>query len=130
MPLTAGATAKALLAYCPPDVIDAALAAPRSPLADGTLLDPAVLREELASIRERGWSRSWQATSDGAWAVAAPILDRTCKPIAAIGVATPTHRHADEIEAATATAVLDAACEATTLVFGLPALLGEAAEDA
>ena len=129
VPLTAGATAKALLAYCPPEVIDAALAVPRAPLADGTLLDPAVLRTELASIRERGWSRSWQETSDGAWAVAAPILDRTGQPIAAVGVATPTHRHTSASEAATATAVLDAARDATALVFGPPAL-GEAPEDA
>jgi IclR family acetate operon transcriptional repressor len=109
VPLTAGATAKALLAFLPSEVLDAALAAAPERLAEGTLLDAAAIRRDLELTRERGFAFSWQETFDGAWAVAAPVLDDDGVPFASIGVATPIHRHTPAIEDGYANAVRAAA---------------------
>jgi DNA-binding IclR family transcriptional regulator len=58
VPLTAGATARSILAFQPADQIDAVLARPRTRLAPGTLLQEAEIREQLVSIRARGWGIS------------------------------------------------------------------------
>jgi IclR family acetate operon transcriptional repressor len=105
VPLTAGATAKALLAFLPPEAIEAVLTETPERLAEGTLLDPAAIRHDLELTRERGFAFSWQETFDGAWAVAAPVLDGDGVPLASIGVATPVYRHSPAVERAYADAV-------------------------
>jgi IclR family acetate operon transcriptional repressor len=109
VPLTAGATAKALLAFLSSEVVDAVLERPPERLAEGTLLDPAAIRRDLDLTRERGFAFSWQETFDGAWAVAAPALDDDGRPLASIGVAAPIHRHSPEVEQAYVDAVRRAA---------------------
>ena len=107
VPLTAGATAKAIFAFLPPDRIELALTRERRPLAVGTITDPAVLRDQAREIRERGWAFSWQETYDGAWAVAAPLVDADKQvAYAAIGVAAPVSRHSGDTERALCEAVL------------------------
>jgi len=109
VPLSAGATAKAILAFLPPSVIDAVLERPLERLAPGTLTDPDMIRDDLARIRERGWGFSWEETYAGAWAVAAPLLDDESQvAIGAVGVAVPTSRHTHEFEATVREVVLGA----------------------
>ncbi len=112
IPLTAGATARSLLAFAPEPVIEQVLARPRERLAPGTLLDEAEIRERLARIRAHGWGISWQETFDGAWAVGAPIVDEEGHAVASIGVAAPISRHSEAAEAATREALLDAVARA------------------
>lgn len=109
VPLTAGATARSILAFAPDTMIEAVLARPRRQLAPGTLLDESSIRQQLESIRARGWGISWQETFDGAWALAAPVLDEDGVSLAAIGVASPISRHSEPVEQATRLAVLTAA---------------------
>jgi DNA-binding IclR family transcriptional regulator len=109
VPLTAGATAKALLASLPSEAIEAVLAEMPQRLAEGTVLDAAEIRRDLELTRRRGFAFSWQETFDGAWAVAAPVLDDDKRPLASIGVATPVHRHSPAIQRAYANAVRAAA---------------------
>jgi DNA-binding IclR family transcriptional regulator len=108
VPLTAGATARSLLACAPDPIIEQVLARPRESLAEGTLTDEAVIRERLALIRANGWGISWQETFDGAWALAAPILDEDGHAVASIGVAAPISRHSEATEEATRQALLHA----------------------
>jgi DNA-binding IclR family transcriptional regulator len=112
VPLTAGATARSLLAFAPEPVIEQVLARPREPLAEGTLLDEAEIRRRLALIRANGWGISWQETFDGAWALAAPILDEAGHALASIGVAAPVNRHGEATEEATRQALLQAVARA------------------
>jgi len=112
IPLTAGATARSLLAFAPEPIIEQVLARPREALAPGTLLDEAEIRERLALIRAHGWGVSWQETFDGAWAVGAPIVDEDGHAVASIGVAAPISRHSEAAEAATRGALLDAVARA------------------
>jgi len=112
IPLTAGATARSLLAFAPEPIIEQVLARPREALAPGTLLDEAEIRERLALIRAHGWGVSWQETFDGAWAVGAPIVDEEGHAVASIGVAAPISRHSEAAEAANRGALLDAVARA------------------
>ncbi len=110
VPLSAGATAKVMLAFQPDSVIEALLARTPERLAAGTLTDPDVIREDLARIREQRWGFSWEETYAGAWAIAAPLLDdETEIAIGAIGIAAPTIRHTPEFENSIREVVLTAA---------------------
>jgi DNA-binding IclR family transcriptional regulator len=108
VPLTAGATARSLLACAPDPIIEQVLARPRESLAEGTLTDEAAIRERLALIRANGWGISWQETFDGAWALGAPIRDEDGHAVASIGVAAPISRHSEATEDATRQALLHA----------------------
>ena len=116
VPLTAGATARSLLAFAPDALIEQVLARPREPLAEGTLLDETAIRERLALIRANGWGISWQETFDGAWAVGAPILDAAGHALASVGVAAPLNRHSEATEEANRQALLHAVARAGELL--------------
>ena len=114
VPMTAGATAKTLLAFQPQPQIEAVLARPLERLASGTVIDTAAIRRDLETIRSRGWGFSWQETYEGAWAVAAPLVDGEQQALAAIGIVAPTTRHNDEFERRLRDAVIGAAGQAAT----------------
>lgn len=114
VPLTAGATAKTILAFQPPADIDAVLERRPARLAAGTITNQTEIRRELGTIARRGWGLSWEETYDGAWAVAAPVLDGEGRAVAAFGVATPISRHSRRIEAANRAAVIDVAPRAAS----------------
>lgn len=114
VPLTAGATAKTVLAFQRPVDIDAVLKRPAQRLAAGTITNQAEIRRQLATIARRGWGLSWEETYDGAWAVAAPVLDSEGRAVAAFGVATPISRHSRRVEAGNRAAVIDVAPRAAS----------------
>jgi len=114
VPMTAGATAKTLLAFQPQPQIEAVLARPLERLASGTVMDTAAIRRDLGTIRSRGWGFSWQETYEGAWAVAAPLVDGEQQALAAIGIVAPTTRHNYEFERRLRDAVIGAAEQAAT----------------
>lgn len=114
VPLTAGATAKTILAFQSPQDIDAVLVRPAKRLAAGTITDRSQIHAELTAIAERGWGLSWEETYDGAWAVAAPVLDDEGRALAAFGIATPISRHNHQVETANRDAVGDVAARATS----------------
>src|SRR5262249_44185183 len=60
VPLTAGATARIMLAFQPAAVIDAVLERPLHRIAAGTLTDGKVIRDHLERDRRRGWALSWE----------------------------------------------------------------------
>ncbi len=107
VPLTAGASAKAILAFLPQDKIDFVLSQELRAISAGTITDREALRRQLLEIRERGWAFSWQETYDGAWAIGAPLMDADEQAaFASIGVAVPTVRHSAEAETAVREALL------------------------
>jgi DNA-binding IclR family transcriptional regulator len=54
MPAHATGVGKAILAACPPEVVDAVLDSPLRRLAERTITAPDILRRELAVVRQRG----------------------------------------------------------------------------
>ncbi|WP_340537736.1 IclR family transcriptional regulator [Nocardioides sp. GXZ039] len=72
-PLNAGAVGKAILAFSLPEVLDELCARPLARVAPNTIVDPDVLRTEVAEVAERGFALSEHEVSD-AVAVAAPLM--------------------------------------------------------
>lgn len=74
-PLHTGASARVLLAYSKPEVLDAVLAEARLPrLADKTITEPDDLFASLAEIRAQGICRSASEMLNGIFAVAVPVF--------------------------------------------------------
>ena len=78
---------KVLLAGLPPDELDAVLALPsRSPVVPRRVWDPAELRDELTTVRARGWALADEELALGVRSVAVPVRDGTGAVRAAMNV--------------------------------------------
>ena len=92
MPLHAGASQKALLAYLPQDEIDRVVSGPLERLCRATITNPRDLLADLARIRRRGWASSFEETNIGVWGLAVTLLDAHGSVIGALGLAGPSAR--------------------------------------
>ena len=92
IPLHASAAGKAMLARMSEDEVDQLLAQPLIALTPQTITDPAVLREQLHSIRRKGYAETHREAWKDVGAVAAAICDPSGRPVAAIALALPMHR--------------------------------------
>src|SRR6187431_3116618 len=86
-PAYATSMGRVLLAGLPEDERDAVLTASALPsLTDRTLTDPDTLRDELARVREQGWSLVDGELEPGLRSVAAPLHGRGGRVVAAVNV--------------------------------------------
>lgn len=92
VPLHAGASQKALLAYMSDDDLHAFVEGGLPTLCDATITDPVALKKELEEIRRRGWATSYQETNLGLWGIAITLLDSDSRAVAAVGLAGPRAR--------------------------------------
>jgi IclR family transcriptional regulator, KDG regulon repressor len=92
LPLHAGASQKVLLAYLDDDEVDRVIAGGLAHLCHATITDPRLLRDELATIRRRGWASSYEETNVGVWGVAVPVLNAHAEIVCAVGIAGPSAR--------------------------------------
>lgn len=94
VPLHAGAVPKAILAFLPEQEQEQVLADLRylPAYTDRTVLDPELLRRELVTIRERGYSISDEDYDASARGVGAPIFDGVGDVVAGISVGGPSFR--------------------------------------
>ncbi|WOQ69977.1 IclR family transcriptional regulator [Microbacterium limosum] len=83
---------KALLAFASASEIDAVLSQPLRPVTPHTIVDPALLRRDLAATRARRVAFDLEESRAGLFCVASPILDAAGAPIAAISVTGATTR--------------------------------------
>jgi IclR family acetate operon transcriptional repressor len=91
LPLHAGASQKALLAFMPDDEIEQLIAVPLERFCHATITDPKALRRELQAIRARGWASSYEETNVGVWGIAVPVLSES-DVVCAVGIAGPSPR--------------------------------------
>ena len=91
LPLHAGASQKALLAFMREDEIEALIAGPLDRFCQSTITDPRALRRELKTIRARGWASSYEETNVGVWGIAVPVLSDS-DVVCAVGIAGPSPR--------------------------------------
>jgi DNA-binding IclR family transcriptional regulator len=96
LPLHAGASQKALLAFMPPDESDHILRGRLERLCRSTITDRRRLREELEAIREAGFAASFEETNLGVWGVAVPLLSPS-DVVCAVGIAGPIARVTNEV---------------------------------
>jgi DNA-binding IclR family transcriptional regulator len=91
-PMHATSAGKVFLAYLPPDQVDAVLAQGLERYTPRTVVDPVVLRQQLALVRERGYAATSEEHELGLAAVAAPICSLDGRVVAAVTVSGPTFR--------------------------------------
>lgn len=86
LPLHCSAIGKVLLAYAEPELAEQVLAAGLRRYTDRTIVDPQVLRRELAECRRTGIATVRGEMSDGADAVGTRIMDQDGRVVAALSV--------------------------------------------
>lgn len=91
-PLHAGASGKAILAFCPPELVARVLQARLVQLTPATVQDAKVLERQLAEVRKQGYSISIGERLVGAVGIAAPIRDVGGFAVASVQVTIPQHR--------------------------------------
>nr|WP_211266545.1 IclR family transcriptional regulator [Streptomyces ochraceiscleroticus] len=91
-PLHATSSGKALLAFQPGPVQDAALARKLPRLTDRTITSVAELREQLAGVVRNGFAVAIEELELGLHAVAAPVRAHDGQVIGAISVSAPAYR--------------------------------------
>jgi IclR family transcriptional regulator, acetate operon repressor len=92
LPLHCTATGKAMLAHRPTGDVDDYLRRPLARVTRHTIVVPDVLRSELAGVRRTGWAVEREETMVGYVSVAAAVLDRDERPLAALSVTGPGRR--------------------------------------
>lgn len=95
-PLHAGGASTVLLAYAPEDVRDRVLAGDLEVFTPATVVDPQELRTMLARIRDQGYHISRADLDEGAFSIAAPVLDHRGEVVAALSIAGPISRLNEE----------------------------------
>ncbi len=91
LPLHATAVGKVLLAHAPPDVVRAALADPVR-VTPHTITEPGRLHREVSECHRRGFARTAEEMTLGAWSVAVPIALPDGGVVAALGIVVASPR--------------------------------------
>lgn len=93
LPAHATSMGRVLLAHLPDDEVDALLGpGPLPSLTDRTITDVGELHVELARVRKQGWALVDQELEDGVRSVAAPLLNRTGRAVAALNISSHAGR--------------------------------------
>jgi IclR family acetate operon transcriptional repressor len=85
-PLHCGGAGKAMLAFLPAEQRRAVLDQPLKPLTPHTVVDRAALEDEIAHIRQRGYSLDYDEVVVGVRCVGMPILDRSGRVVGAMSI--------------------------------------------
>lgn len=111
LPLSVGAGPIAMLASLGEKTVERVLAEPivaRTPFA---IVEPALVRERLAEIRERGYSVSWRDVHADMVGVGAAVFDAGDRPVGAVSVGGPVEEWSEERVELTAMQVMRAASQ-------------------
>jgi IclR family acetate operon transcriptional repressor len=107
--LHAGSTGLAALAHLPKTEIDEVIAQGLERFTPHTITDPAMLRTELAVIRERGYSINQAGNRLGVCAIGAAIFDSVGYPVGALCITMPDSRFDESKVTCWGTVVADTA---------------------
>jgi DNA-binding IclR family transcriptional regulator len=107
-PATCASTGKALLAWGPSDALEGVLRSELPGCGPGSIRDGAALREELETVRTRGYATSYEELEAHLHAVGAPIFNHAGEAVAAVSVSGPAARLPREREPEIARLVMNA----------------------
>ncbi|MBL4768405.1 MAG: IclR family transcriptional regulator [Rhodobacteraceae bacterium] len=110
-PLHAGGASLLVLAYSDPAVVDMVLSQPLERFSPNTNTDPEVVRAILSRIRENGYNIALNDIDDGAFSVAAPIINANGRVVAGLSIAGAMVRFDDDRRAKYLTAIRAATLE-------------------
>ncbi len=96
-PIHCSATGKAIIAYEPPEALDALLPERLQRHTEATITDRAELARELAQVRRQGWARNREEWRPGVCAAGVPVRDAAGAVVASLSVTVPTSRFSNEI---------------------------------
>lgn len=91
-PLYCTGLGKAMMANLPEDEREALLALPMTAYTDYTVVNPAVLRQELSEVRANGYAADNMEHEFGIRCVAVPVFGSSGRVIAAVSVSGPSLR--------------------------------------
>ena len=120
---------KALLAYQPAETVNAVIENGLKRFTPNTITDAELLRQELATIRARGYAIDDEEIEEGLRCVAAPIRDHTGQVNSAISVAAPVQRMSKKNVQTTIPSVVAAANAISRRLGYLPSLTASFAAD-
>ena len=92
VPLHAGGSAKAVLAFMSDDEVEVALSNTMEKLTHRTITDRKLIENELDRIRRYGFAMSVEEISEGAAGIAMPIFDSSHEVIGSVGIIGPADR--------------------------------------
>lgn len=119
-PMHASGIGKALLAHMDEDRLNRVLSTVElTRFTDHSITDQATLRQDLATIRENGYSVDNEEKNEGMRCIAAPVFDMNKEAIAGISVSGPTSRVSVSETERLSRAVIDAAHQLTSAIGGL-----------
>jgi DNA-binding IclR family transcriptional regulator len=95
VPAHCTSSGKVLLAHLPEAEREDRLAGPFAALTPHTLVEPGTLRDELATVRARGWAEAVDEREIGIASIAAPVRDRYGDIVAALSIGAPGARFGD-----------------------------------
>ena len=108
-PLYCTAAGKTLLAFMAEDEVDRILAKGMPPRTPRTITTPEAMKQELAKIRQQGFTLDRGERDEGLVGIAAPVRDATGQVVAECGVSGSEQRMSAEKIPALASAVIEAA---------------------
>lgn len=91
-PMHATSAGKVFLANMPPEQVGAILTEDLERYTPHTVVEPALLRQQLRAVRDRGYAVTVEEHEIGLAAVAAPIRSLDGQVVAAVAVSGPTFR--------------------------------------
>lgn len=94
-PLHCTAMGKVLVAYAEAQEIERILSRPLKAFTEKTIIEPAVLKEELERIRAEGYAVDREEITRGIMCVAAPVFGVQGKIVCSISVAFPSYINSD-----------------------------------
>lgn len=92
LPITAGATGLAILAFLPEEGQRAILARPLPAITPQTITDRATLAQALIQIRQQGYALTHGERTPGAAGIGAPITGPAGRVIGSVGITLPEQR--------------------------------------
>jgi DNA-binding IclR family transcriptional regulator len=98
LPIHAGASGKAILAFLPDDEIEEIIASGLQRVTDRTVVDPDRLKKQLDEIRHKGYAISHGERTPEAVGIACPIFDSNSRVIGSVIVTVPSYRFRPQME--------------------------------
>lgn len=118
IPLYAGASGLAILAYLPDEIVREVVEAPMEAFTERTLVDAEELRARLEVIARDGYAITHGERIDGAIAIASPVFGPSGAVVGSIGISMPEARFNAAYSSSLASLVKQAAAQVNAYLTG------------
>ena len=115
--MNATASGKIFLARMPVEEVDRIMSKCTKKYTSSTITSFARMKQEIATVKKMGYARNVEELLPGYWVLAAGVVGRDNRPVAAISITLPLQDFAAERETAIA-ALLKETARKTSLQFG------------